>query len=378
MRVCYVPGSGKSLAGSERSLLNLIDQLSIRDDYEPYAILQYDCALLNELEKRGVPCQVVKSIDVFGNGGFVNDMKKHVINHASIPEARRYLRENHIDVVHMNNSYAPSTVPLAAVRESVPFVWHFREHATNFTFVNPKEMQRLFSKASSRIAISDNIKKYWEERTGLLYATVLNGVPVDDQPLVRGDLFADGKLRVLMLGRVKESKGQMDALRAVAELVHSGNERIHLTIVGMQDSSYDEQIRDFVREEGLSSFVALEPFASDVSGYLRQHNVGLLCSAAEAFGRTTVEYMTSGLLAIGTNSGGTPEIIHDAETGYLYEPGSWKQLAEVLQGVLDDFGSAQQCALRGQQDAIRRFSITRTASEVYELYVDAMRRLRKK
>lgn len=373
MRVCYVPGSGKSLAGSERSLLNLIDQLADRDDYEPYAILQYDCALLDEFEKRGIPCRIIKSIDVFGNGGFVNDMKKHAINHASVPEARRYLRENQIDVVHVNNSYAPSAVPLAAIKEDVPFVWHFREHATSFTFVNPNETQRLFSRASTRIAISDNIKKYWEGRTGLPYTTVLNGVPVSEQPWVRGNLFADGKIRALMLGRVKESKGQMDALRAVAELARFGNDNIHLTIVGMQDSGYDDQIRAFVREEGLSSFVTLEPFANDVSGYLRWANVGLLCSTAEAFGRTTVEYMTSGMLAIGTNSGGTPEIIHDKETGYLYEPGSWRQLAEVLQEVSNSPSLAEQCALRGQRDASRRFAISRTASEVYQLYIDAMR-----
>lgn len=46
-----------------------------------------------------------------------------------------------------------------------------------------------------------------------------------------------------------------------------------------------------------------------------------MCSDREAFGLSTVEGMLSGCLIIGTNTGGTTEILEDGTTGLLYAQG---------------------------------------------------------
>ena len=56
-------------------------------------------------------------------------------------------------------------------------------------------------------------------------------------------------------------------------------------------------------------------------------DVVLMCSRREAFGRVTVEGMKLGKPVIGTRSGGTPEIVQDTETGFLYAPGDAQELA---------------------------------------------------
>ena len=59
-------------------------------------------------------------------------------------------------------------------------------------------------------------------------------------------------------------------------------------------------------------------------------DVVLMCSRREAFGRVTVEGMKLGKPVIGTRSGGTPEIVQEGETGFLYAPGDAQELAAKI------------------------------------------------
>lgn len=374
--VCYVAGYGDKLAGSERSLLNLMDVLVPKGLVRPHVVLQSECDLVRELERRGIEYIILKSMDSFGGNGFPLDQKNWLINHASIPAAYRYLRNKGIRIVHMNNSYAPIAVPFAARLAGVPYAWHFREHPANYSFVSPKESRRLMSKAGYRIAISDDIARSWTKFLDAGCTTVLNGVPLAEYYNAGSCLFGDGDkgtLRLLIMGRVKESKGQLDAVLAVKELVARGRDDVCLDIVGASNTEYEAKLRETIRRERLEGRITLVPFSDESSLFRSRCNVGLLCSEAEAFGRVTVEYMLAGLLAVGTNTGGTPEIIEDGITGLLYAPGDYRGLADKLEWVLDNKLLAQRIACEGQRSAMERFNIERTASEVYELYVDLLK-----
>ena len=80
-------------------------------------------------------------------------------------------------------------------------------------------------------------------------------------------------------------------------------------------------------------------------------DVVLMCSRREAFGRVTVESMKLGKPVIGTRSGGTPEIVQEGETGFLYTPGDAQELAAKIghlyanRAVRDSMGAkARLCA----------------------------------
>ncbi len=63
-------------------------------------------------------------------------------------------------------------------------------------------------------------------------------------------------------------------------------------------------------------------------------DVSLVPSRNEAFGLVVIEAMASGTPVVGTNQGGIPEIITD-ETGLLFEPENYHELAEKVSSVLD-------------------------------------------
>jgi glycosyltransferase involved in cell wall biosynthesis len=93
-------------------------------------------------------------------------------------------------------------------------------------------------------------------------------------------------------------------------------------------------------------------------------DVVLMCSRREAFGRVTVEGMKLGKPVIGTRSGGTPEIVIDGQTGYLYQPGDAKELAARIHYLHANRSVREAMGAHGRRHATAQFNQEKYATEV--------------
>ena len=71
---------------------------------------------------------------------------------------------------------------------------------------------------------------------------------------------------------------------------------------------------------------------------------------------TLVEAQLSGSAVIGARSGGIIDIIHDRETGLLFEPGNAEQLAAQIRSILTDEQLYRNLITSAKKDAEKRFS----------------------
>ena len=101
-------------------------------------------------------------------------------------------------------------------------------------------------------------------------------------------------------------------------------------------------------------------------------DVELVCSRAEAFGRSTVEAMLGGIPVIGCNSGGTPELVKDEITGFLFEYGNYIELSEKMLQFINDKKLVQKMGVAAQEEAKDLYFIDKCASNVYALYCSLM------
>jgi glycosyltransferase involved in cell wall biosynthesis len=140
------------------------------------------------------------------------------------------------------------------------------------------------------------------------------------------------KKAVAMVGTIFPGKGQLLTVKAIAELDKRGI-KLDLYIVGpvLDNSDYYHKILSYLDRKDLRNRVHFLGYLKNPSSILNISDALVVASANEAFGRVTVEAMQLGKPVIGSNSGGTPELINDGETGYLFEPGDEKQLADKLQ-----------------------------------------------
>lgn len=385
MRVCYVADYGVRITGGHRSLLNLMEQ-ERKKGVEPYLVCERDWELLNVARQKGIEAKTIRvfpCLTSIETPGWCARIRKSVVlsvkrflNGINYPQAVRYLQNNKIEIVHLNSLLSSHVWALAAKQCGIPYVWHIREFMTRdhkVTFSEPDTIRALLSRAASLIAISGAVRDFWRDWSGREPALVYNGLPPEEYWFEHAPLFSGPDTGMVIVGRVVAGKGQLEAVKALEILREKGWNNVFLKIVGYRGvSEYELAVKKYIGNSPVKEQIELIDFTYDLKGIREKCDIGITTSCSEAFGRVTVENMMAGLVTVGADTGGTPEIIRDGETGYLYRQGDPADLARVLEKILLHKGPASVVARVGQAHALSRFSVSRTAEEVYEIYQEAL------
>jgi D-inositol-3-phosphate glycosyltransferase len=138
-----------------------------------------------------------------------------------------------------------------------------------------------------------------------------------------------------VIGRIDKQKGQESAIRAIKELKNR-DMAVKVLIIG--DETHGEQgylvfLKKLATELGVEQQVLFRPFTSDVVPCFAALDIFIMSSISEPVGMVTVEAMALGIPVIGTNSGGTPELLNNGKAGILYEPNNARGLADKIEGL---------------------------------------------
>ena len=94
----------------------------------------------------------------------------------------------------------------------------------------------------------------------------------------------------------------------------------------------------------------------------------LLLSEKESFGLVLLEAMFCGVVCIGTNAGGIPEVIQDGETGFICKVGDVQDIAEKALRVLTNPALHAEMVTRSMDMAKERFRSNHIVSQYEDLY----------
>lgn len=294
---------------------------------------------------------------------------KKLLNLKCINECVNIARNEKIDLIHINTlwSYVGAET---AKKCKLPYVWHIREFLEedqNAMIWNKEKGYKLISNADQVICISESVKKKY---SGLLNTrrirTIYNGI---DSSFYSGreNLLLEDKMTFLIVGSVNENKGQDQIVKACVKLLKSGFDQFKLYIVGKSGNNFQEKLQTMIPNEFNDRF-SFEGVRGNVKDYFESADITFVCSKAEAFGRVTVEAMLSGSLVIGSNTGGTAELIKDNETGYLYEYGNVDELADKILYVQNNREKARQVAAAGREYMMENMTAEANAKNVNSVY----------
>ena len=156
------------------------------------------------------------------------------------------------------------------------------------------------------------------------------------------------------------------AIEALAELRRLGH-LVKLDIVGDSlDEGYQAQLKRLMRERDLTDQVRLlgRVPVDRMPDLYAQHDVLLFPSVApEGLPRVVNEAMASGLVVVGTNTGGSGEILRDMESGLVFPPDDVKAAAQQLARLIENPSLWLRLSRAGQQLAIEHFDVQRMADE---------------
>jgi glycosyltransferase involved in cell wall biosynthesis len=178
-----------------------------------------------------------------------------------------------------------------------------------------------------------------ERKTSVFYPVISNFAHSNVKLEYKTGKYRTKIWKILVLGRTCEGKGQMDALIALNILVKKYNiHNLKLCLVGKVQNEYTDEMIEYSNRYELNDYIVWVDFTDKltVHKYLCDSDIAIVTSRNEAFGRITVEYLFYGLIVIGTNVGGTKEILKKFENcTYTYSPGNTNQLVEHLNTIIN-------------------------------------------
>lgn len=367
-------GHEREKNGASMSLLNIIGELEQDRDNHIFVLTEYrDGPFRKALESHRVTILTVpmrswyekKKSPLYRARKFLGYLVKGtVINHRAARTVAAYAKENRIDVIHSNSSVLAVGV-LVSRMTGIPHVMHIREFRDLDFNLCPVVPEKWLAALRNRhtnayLCVSKAIADHNVFLDGNKKRVVYNGIDRKNY-LERGERQPGEPVRFLIAGRVSPTKGQDEAVKAAAILAGRGIDGFTLSIAGSGELSapVPECVKDRVRLLG---------FINDMPSVRRNMDVELVCSRAEAFGRITAEAMMGGMPVIGSDTGGTPELIREGETGFLYPYGDAEALADRMEYFISHPEKIGEMGKKAQEYALTHFTIERCVREIGEIY----------
>ncbi|WP_160725764.1 glycosyltransferase family 4 protein [Bacillus sp. USDA818B3_A] len=378
MKILVVTHDSNFSGGANRSLYTVLTKL--KDDYDvdiEVLLPKKNGELNKKLDEAQIPWFNYRYFGVIS--GIRNDGKDilrlgkvyvgFIIEYCLSVMLKSKLRNKNYDLIY-TNTRLPIVGALIAKRLKIPHVCHVREFGTVKPLWGFWGYQRIYDLSSKIILISHALQKKFEEYViSDKLVTIHNGIDSPlDLPKVKKDATT---FDLLLTGRLVPDKGHKDAIEAINILKKRGYTNIRLHIAGSSPtrthiSWYADQMRKLVKDLSLDKEIVFLGEVKDMTFIRSQMDIELMCAICETFGRVTVEGMRSHLLVIGSNTGGTPEIIEDGKTGLLYEQGNPQDLADNIEKVYKDRNFMKRIEEAGYIHSQINFTADKNVKEIYQ------------
>ena len=181
--------------------------------------------------------------------------------------------------------------------------------------------------------------------------------------------------RLLFVGQVVPNKGAHIAVEAVKLLdQHYGFHDLTLTIVGGTSAPmYVNQLKATIAEANLEvriHFTGPLP-REQLPKIYQEHDLLIFPSIwDEPFSITLLEAMASGLAIVGTDTGGSAEILRDGENALIFPKGDQMACARRIYELLQDSDQIERIRSRGRATIEQRFQIELTIDRIERSLVE--------
>ena len=322
-----------------------------RNLFEPVALFYQDNVFVGRLRARGIEVVLFDRSTRRKRGGKPSRwlVSKLMPFGLDILRCRRELQRLRVDLLHLNNSPAiGSDNWLPAARSlGIPCVVTAMGDSGR---PNHAIHRWLFRRFDVYLAISRYISGSLRaqgvdpKRIELIYLGVdfdgLRKRVVRSREVVRRDLgVGHDRILVLMVGNIREWKGQREVLAALRLLPEDIRSRICLCFAGataVEDAGYEAELRQEVARAGLTDCVKFLGSRSDVPDLLSAADIAVHASTTpEPFGLVVPEAMALGCAVIAASTGGPAEVIVPG-TGMLCDPHHPEQYARALEQLVQD------------------------------------------
>jgi glycosyltransferase involved in cell wall biosynthesis len=162
--------------------------------------------------------------------------------------------------------------------------------------------------------------------------------------------------------------GVMQPVKRVPELVRAAARVPELRLQLVGDGPERRHVEEAVAAAGTIRKVRFAGYRSDPAPYLRDTDIFVLPSAAEACPMALLQAMACGVPVIASSVGGVPEVVRNGVDGVLVDPGADDQLVSALALLTQDVRLRERLGAAGRARVASHFGIEQTVGSLLAIY----------
>lgn len=232
----------------------------------------------------------------------------------------QFLKRERPDVIHAQTG-SILHIMLACKLCKVPMRLYTVHNEANLLYGNRKLKRGIYKMAFSLfcfkpIAICPTVKQTIIDDMGIPEHNIIvvrNGV---DTRRFTPDWSAnnDNVVRIISVGTLYWIKNQLMTIRAVSS-IHDMGYNVELILLG--DGEDRDKIKNEIRRVKAENYIYTPGTKKNVERYLQMSKIYVSASKTEGLPLSILEAMACGLPVIATDAGGTKDIVHDKENGFI-------------------------------------------------------------
>lgn len=224
-------------------------------------------------------------------------------------------------------------------------------------------MKRIFIQIAD-LSIGNSIAglKYYKSPGRVLYNAI------DPDRFYQRDRLDE--FNIIKASSFSDFKDHLTFLKAARILLEQGLvDNVYLAGDGINRLKYEKVVADSFGN--YASRVWFLGAVENIEDLLAKCKIGVLCSTSkfgEGVSNSLLEYMSAGLVAIGTNVGATSEIIENGENGFLIKEGEFEAIVEIVERVKSDRELFDRITKNAKITIEEKFLYSRNFKILLEIY----------
>lgn len=277
----------------------------------------------------------------------ISDLIWHVVCHGREGPVRRMkallhtwlgacyavmLEEQEVDHIHVHHGYFGSWIAMVAARLQhfgFSLTLHGSDLLTHGAYLDLKLKDCSFCLTISEFNRRYILEHYPDVTAEKVLVSRLGVEVPDDDASQQAIAQADGRLRLLAVGRLQTVKNHAFLIRACAQLQRCGVE-FQCSVAG--DGPERRRLAGLIRDSGLNNRVELLGHVprERMDALYGGADVVVLTSHSEGIPLVLMEAMARGRIVLAPKITGIPELVVPGKTGFLYQPGSLPDFVDRL------------------------------------------------
>jgi len=281
---------------------------------------------------------------------------------------KRYLQENRIDVLHTHNHLVHHYGAVAGRWAGTRVVLNTLHGTATLRMSRGAKVLFWLSCLISNKIVSVSTQVHGAFRKAYLLpgkklGVIDNGIDLSRflaiPPRAHGEITTFGNV-----ARLDPVKDHANLLRAFS-ILRKRNPHVRLRILG--DGELRADLEQLAQSLSIADDVRFEGFSLDTAGFLGKIDIYVISSLNEGLPLTLLEAMAAGIPIVATAVGAIPDVLGEAQCGWLCAPADPEGLAAAMDKA---FAAPDLAGVgdRGRSVVRERYSVERMARDYAALY----------